>query len=256
MGLEIRGRHGAPLGGDDHGAARQEKARHADRLVEQSAAVALQIEDQRPGLTQFAVRLPEFGHRGLSEAVHLDVAHAVRDPIGRIDRVERNPVAHEREAQPLRNAVAHDLQRDLRAGLAAQVLRHVGAREAHGLRRVDTHDAVVGPHSGAFGRASGDGVHHDDRVAQHVELHADSAELPVDALAHAPHLLGREVGRMGVEPFEHARNGPLDDWSHVLVVHVEFRQVAVHPGEFLQLLHVRPVLRRQRQRTEQGEQSR
>ena len=50
---------------------------------------------------------------------------------------------------------------------------------------------------------------------------------------------------MGVEPFEHARNGPLDDGSHVLVVHVELRQVAVHPGEFLQLLHVRPVLRRQ-----------
>ena len=74
------------------------------------------------------------------------------------------------------------------------------------------------PHADPFGWSPGDGVHHDHRVAQDVELHADAAEFPVETLLHALHLLGADVGRVGVQLFEHARDGALDDGFHLHLV--------------------------------------
>lgn len=99
--------------------------------------------------------------------------------------------------------------------LPRRCLGHVRAAHPHGVERINAHDAVVGPDADPFGWSPGDGVHHDHRVAQDVELHADAAEFPVETLLHALHLLGADVGRVGVQLFEHARDGALDDGFHL-----------------------------------------
>ena len=155
--------------------------------------------------------------------------------------------------QPSGGAVADNVDFDLRAALPAQVFRHIGAPHAHGIERVDAHDAVVGAHADPLGRSSGDGVHDDDRVTQHVELDAYAAELPVETLLHALHLLGADVGRVGVQLFEHARNGPLDDGFHIHFIDIKPRKVAENLCEFLKLLRVIRILRREGQNAENGE---
>ena len=152
-----------------------------------------------------------------------------------------------------RRTVTHDVDLDLRAALAAQVFGHVGAPHAHGIERVDAHDAVVGPHADPLGRASGNGVHDDDRVAQHVEFDADAAELPVETLLHTFHLLGADIGRVGVQLLEHARDGPFDDGFHLHVVDVKPREITENLRQFLKLLRVVRVLRREGQNAEGGE---
>ena len=190
----------------------------------------------------------------MSEAVHPDVTHALRRQIGRIDRMDRNAVAHQRKAEHPAYARPHDLQRDLRTAPAPQELRHIGARKTHGVERVDTHDAVVGPHAGPLGRTARNGIDHDNRIAQRVELHADTAELPVEALAHAAHLLGRQVGRMGIQPFEHPLDSPLDNRAHRLLVDIKFGQIPVDPGKLLQLLQIVGLLRRKGQHRKQRQE--
>ena len=233
--------------------ARQEEPRHPDRLLQQAAAVAPQVEDQPLGPSQLAVGLGEFLHRGAAEAVDLDVADAVASQVGGIDGVQGNFVADNHETESSGRAVAHDVDPDLRAGLAPQVFGNVRAAHPHGVERVDTHDAVVGPDADPLGGSSGDGVHHDHRVAQDVELHADAAEFPVETLLHALHLLRADVGRMGVQLFEHARDGALDDGFHLHLVDVKPRKVAENLREFLELARIVLGLRREGQDGEDSE---
>ncbi|MEI3529396.1 MAG: hypothetical protein V8Q28_06435 [Alistipes sp.] len=95
-----------------------------------------------------------------------------------------------------------------------------------------------------FGRTAGYGVDDDDRVAQDVELHADAAELAVEARGNGLHLLGIEVGRMGVQFVEHALDGLLHERRHLDLVDVVAGQEAVDLHEFLQLRRRIGVLRR------------
>ena len=130
--------------------------------------------------------------------------------------------------------MAHDVDFDFRTGPAAQVPGHLRAGHPDGRKRVDAHDAVVGPDADPFGGASGDGVDDDHRVAQHVELHTDAAEFAVEAL----HLFGIEVGRVGVQLFEHPPDGALDDGFHLHLVDIETVQIAVDLHQFAELLQV------------------
>ena len=243
----------ARLGRDDHRAARQEESRHPDRLLQQAAAVAPQVEDQPFGPSQLAVGLGEFVHRGAAEAVDLDIADALAGQIGGVDGVQGDFVADDHEMEPSGRAVAHDVDSDLRAGLAPQVFGHVRAAHPHGVERINAHDAVVGPDADPFGWSPGDGVHHDHRVAQDVELHADAAEFPVETLLHALHLLGADVGRVGVQLFEHARDGALDDGFHLHLVDVKTRKITENLREFLELARIVLVLRREGQDGEGSE---
>ena len=96
--------------------------------------------------------------------------------------------------QRLRLPVAHDVYFDLRTGLAAQVLGHVGLLEAHGVERVDAHDAVIGHDAHALGRSADDRIDHDHRIPQDIEFDADTAEFAVETLLHALHILRADIG--------------------------------------------------------------
>ena len=206
------------------------------------------------GPAQLVERLAELRHRRASETIDLEIAHAVGGHIGRIDRVERNLVADDHEMQRCRLPVAHDVDFDPRAGLAAQVLRHVGLLEAHGVERVDAHDAVVGHDAHALGRPADDRIDHDHRIPQHIELDADAAELTVETLLHALHILRTDIGRMGVQLFEHPLNGAFDQRPHLHLVDIQPVEVAVNLHQFPQLLCGPGLLRREGQGEKGGEE--
>ena len=180
--------------------------------------------------------LQKLRHGRPSEAVDFDVADAFGRHVGGIDRVERNAVARDDEVQLPGHAVAHHVDSDLRTTLTAQVAGDIAHAHPHGIERINADDAVVGQHADLFGRTARNGVGHDNRIAQQRKLHADAAELAVEARLHPLHLLGTEVGRVGVKLLEHGRNGALDQRSHLHVIDVEPLEQLVDPVELL-LLH-------------------
>ena len=135
-------------------------------------------------------------------------------------------------------SVPHDVDRHPRTALAAQVSGHVGTRQPHGVERVDTHNPVVGQHTDPLGRTADDGIDHDDRIAQNVEFDPDAAEPAVEARIDGLHFVGTDIGRMGIEPFEHAFDSPLDQGPGVHLVDVETVQITVNLKELLQLVRL------------------
>ena len=213
------GRHRAPLGRDDPAAARQEEVGHSDRLIEQAAAVAPQIEDQRTHALHPLERLDELLHRRPPETVHLDIPRLRIDLVGRVDRMERNIAARHGKRQRR----------------AAQSFGHLGPAQPDGPLPVDPHDPVARQQSHLRRRASGDRVDDHHRVVQHIEFDPDTAETAVEALVDALHLLLRKIGRMGIEPREHPADRLLDQRRRIERIDVGGIHIAIGLHEFLQL---------------------
>ena len=103
---------------------------------------------------------------------------------------------------------------------------------------IDFDDPVVGAQADGLGRSSGNGVHHDQGIAQQVELDPDAAKLPVEALAHLRHLLRIDIGRMGVQLGQHAADGALDQRGHLHLIDVQGIERLVNLVEFHHLARV------------------
>ncbi len=86
------------------------------------------------------------------------------------------------------------------------------------------------------------------------EFDADAAELAVEARRDRAHLLGIDIGRVGVQFFEHSPNGALDERRHLGIVDIKTVQIAVYLGEFLQLPRSIGVLRREGQHRKGSEE--
>lgn len=79
-------------------------------------------------------------------------------------------------------------------------------------------------------RAARDDIHHDNGIAQDVEFDADTAETAVEHLLDAFHLLGGQVGRVGVQLQQHFADRFFDQCVVVDRIYVCAVQVAVKTG--------------------------
>ena len=224
LGAVFLARHGAPLHVDDEVARLQELVGYAHGGIEEAAAVVLQVEHQ----VAHALALERVDGRHelivgrCAEAADAHVADGGADHVGGVDGLEGNFVAHDGERQHARDAAAHHAEPHLGAPLAAQAAHNLVAAHLHagygGV--VDADDAVAGQHAHLFRGAVGDGLDDQQRVAVHVELHADAVEGALERLHHLLGLLGGRIGGVGIEAAEHSPDGVLREVVGADGVHI------------------------------------
>ena len=207
----------------------QEESCHLDGGVEHPAAVAAQVENERLYALQFPECLAELAHGGASETVYLDISGLFIYTVCRVDGVERYVVSRDGEVHHLGRAATRHPDLHNAAARAAQQRRHLAALDTHYVAAVHLHYAVVGLQPDGFGRALDDGVDDDDRIVVYVVLDAYAAELAVERLVLAAHLLLVEVYRVRVEILEHAPYGILDQRLHIHLVYIRGIEIAVEP---------------------------
>lgn len=191
---------------------------HQNRLVEEAARIAAQVENQLadPLAAQRVERPRQLLVGRPGELPQADVADAVGDAEGRLDTSDGYHVTHHLDRNQVGNSLPAQPQTDLRAARTAQHLDHLLLRNAaSGHERVaDFEDAVPGPHPRLVARTVGDDVEHDDRIGGHVEDHADAVELTLEGLVERLHLRGGDVDRMGVQFAHEQRDDMLGKRIH------------------------------------------
>jgi hypothetical protein len=198
-------------GGDD-GALGEEQVGHADRLVEQTAGVAAQVE--HPRARALLLQLGDLGLEILAglvgELVDLEVADvALEQPAA--DARDPDHVARDRQHQWRVDAHALDGDDDLGVGVAAQPVHRLGQVQVLGRVVVDLDDVVARLHAGlGGGRLGRDQVQDRQRllagllVLAHADGDADAAELAGGADVHLARRLGIEQHAVGIERAQHA----------------------------------------------------
>ena len=150
----------AVFGIDDQFVGGQELVGDGDRLVEEPARIAPQVEDQfaHSLRAERRERFEQFGVRGAGELVQFDEGDVAGEHQCRREAADRDLVAHDRHLHQFVDAAPFEAQPHLR-----------------------------------------DDVQHDHRVGGHVEYHADAVEFAVERFVDFGHLRGGDVDRVGVE---------------------------------------------------------
>ena len=148
----------AALGEHDR-ALVEEVVGDGDRLVEQAAGVAAQVDhvalEVLDRLLQGVDLLHQVGVRLLVEGGDLDVDHVAFGP--RLDGVDADHVAHDLDVEGIVLALAHDGERDRRVDRPAHLVDRLLERQADDLLAVQVRDEVVGLQPGLGRRRVVDG---------------------------------------------------------------------------------------------------
>ena len=176
----------ASAGIDYHVALGQEHAGNLSSRAEISAAVALEVEDERlhPLLFQ---PFHCIGHLVLgcgSERAEADETNAGFHDICGVERLHGNLVARHLECVNAIDSAADDAEIDFCALRTAQTTHNLLAAHLHTGDGcvVDRHDAVAGYDADLLRRASGYGLNHNERVFKHIKLHSDAVEVALQRL--------------------------------------------------------------------------
>ena len=222
---EVASPFGASFGVDNEFFLSQELVGQVDGGVEVASAVALQVEDEV--FHAFAFELFEsvgkFVKGGRAEIINAHVADVFGIHVDGVDAVYGNLVARDDEVQGLADAAAQHAEVDLAAFRSAQsacdfVRAHFHAGDG---RVVDGYDAVARQDACFFGRPAGHGLDDHECVFVHVELYADSFEVPLKRFIEFFHLFRVGVGGVRVELAQHLDDGALDQFVFIHGVHVE-----------------------------------
>ena len=198
-------------------AALQEGIGDGDGLVQQSARVVAQVEDETDQLV--AQLLLDLGHRGfnarcrlLGEAGDPDIADAaVLDAVAH--RLDPDDVTRDRDLEGFLVATL-DGQLDVRADRTAHALDRLVEGQAEDRLRIQLDDQVTGLDAGAERRGVVDRRDHHDDAVLHRHLDAEPAERPAGLHLHVLEAVLVEIAGMGIECREHA----LDRRFHQLLV--------------------------------------
>ena len=187
----------------------QEFVGNKNRLVEVSARIAPQIEEQliHPLGLEAQQRLRQFRMRRAGKLAEFDVSDAVGQHEGGLDALDRHGAAHHLDLDRIGNAVAVQGQLHAAVTRAAQTADDLllGNLLSGHEGVVDAHDAVTGSHAGLVARPRGDDVDHRHGIGQHVEDHANAVELPLEGFVDRLHLGGGDVDRMRIKLLDEQR---------------------------------------------------
>ena len=208
------------LGIDDHSLFGQQFVGNQNRLIEESARIATQVEDQLVHTlsTQEDNRTQHLGVGVLGKGRQTYETDVVGQHKCRIDALQRNSIARNRHIDSIFDRQSFECQSHLATSLSAQhlhdaVLRHALSRH---VAVVDANDAVAILHTRLLAGSRRHYIEHNDRVGGHIEDHADTVELTLERLVHRLHILCGDIDRVGVELLH-------QQWQHLLGdrIHIE-----------------------------------
>ena len=202
-------------------------------MVEQSSAVAPQIENQGRRGPNTLESLGELRHGIRPETVHLYITNAVGRHVSRIDGTYGNIAAHYLEIEHTRRAFSHDFQLHPAALRTAEQFGDIGTLRTYRRTAVHAGYAVAGSDTDTLGRPAGNGAHDYYRIAENIELDAYASETAVERLHGIFHLFGRKVCGMGIELGQHAAYALFDHGTVIERIDIMPRKQAIKLGEFL-----------------------
>ena len=231
---------GVAAAGRDDLAVLEEGVGDRDRLIEQTAGVVAQIEDEalqlvgRDVLEDLVDRIAQAVEGlfvELGDAQITDVAALFT----RAHRLDADRVADDLDLQRLGGALAADGQRDRRIDRAAHLVDRLVQAEALHLIAVEMGDEVAGAHAGAGGRGLVDRGDDLDEAVLHGDLDAEATELAARLHLHVLEGLRRHVARMGIERGQHAVDGAFDQLRIVGLLDVVGADALEHVAEQIEL---------------------
>src|SRR5262245_3943519 len=237
--IEPLGFLGGAAAGRDDLALLQERIGDRDRLIEQSARIVAQVDDEALELVaglggEVGDRLLQVCGGLLTELGDADKADVVPFE-ARAHRAHLDARAGDGDLDGLVLALAHDLEFDLRVLRAAHLLdRLIEGEPLHRLV-VEMRDDVVGHDAGLGRRRLVDRGDDLDQAVLHGDLDAEAAELAPGLHLHVAEALGIHVARMRIEPSQHAVDRRFDQLAVVGFFHVVGAHALEHVAEQAEL---------------------
>ena len=218
----------------DHQAVRfDEGRRNGNRAVEQTARVVAKIENQaleRPlvFLVQRVERIDEQLAGMLLELGDAQVAVTAFQQFG-FHAADLDHCARQRNDDGLIDALAHDGELDRRARLAAHALDRVVERHALDRCLVELDDEIARFDARLESRGVLDGRHNLHEAVFHADLDPEPPEFALGADLEVLETLGVEVGRMRIQPRQHA----IDRFGNEFLVVYRLDVIALDAGEHI-----------------------
>ena len=199
---------GTTFGVRDERVGRKEGGRHGDGSVEQAARVVAQVEHDAlhrdVALLEHLVDVLREQLAGvLLELRDAEVAVAGFEQL-RLDRLDLDDGAVERDDPGFRLALADDRERDRGVGLAAHLLDGIVQGHALHIEIIELDDHVARLDAGAERGGVLDGRDHLHEPLFHPDLDAEAAELALRAGLEILEGVDVEVGRVRIEARQHA----------------------------------------------------
>ena len=207
----------------------QKRVGDRDRLGQEAARVVAQVEHHAlQRVTLFAEEIVDSFNQPrcclFRECGQPHIADAVEN-LGP-DRANLDEIANDGHVERFQLA-ALDLDGDLRADLAAELLDSLGQLHADDRDVIDGDQVILGLEPGAGSRRIIDRRHNLDHALVHGDLDAKAAEPALGLLLHLREILGVEEGRVRIKRGQHAGDGSLDQLAIVDFVDIAF----AHPLE-------------------------
>ena len=207
----------------DQLACGQELVGDQNRLIEEAARIIAQVENQlgHTLLTQLREGLLQLHKRRAGKLRQTNEADAIRKHRRRLDTLDGDGIAHNRNIDQLVDILTLERESHLRAASSAQTLDDVVLRHLHTRhqRIVDLDDAIARHDSRLGTRAIGNDTQHDNRIGRSVERHANTVELALQRLVQLLHLACGDIYRVRIQLAHHQRDDQLGERIHRDRVH-------------------------------------
>ena len=184
-------------GADDALSAIEEEVGQSERLVQVSAGVAAQVQDDPSRIRQDGERGVDLRGRVASHPIQMDVADTFVHIVDR-DRRDVNLVAFDgvwdRRGKPL----SLDRHVDHGSGGTANALGGVSGGPPLGAFAIHAHDDVAHLHPDPLGRRGAEDGRHRDAVVKLADLDTDARVVARCGFTELVHVPGSEHGRVGI----------------------------------------------------------
>ena len=228
----------AALGGDDH-ASVQETIGDLHRLIQQSAGIVAQIEDQAGDLSacfrpQRVERLAQVCVRPVLERLDLHIRQLAIEELS-FHGDQPDHVAHERKRARFRPSGALRLHRHLGARRAHQRAHRLRLAPAVHGASIDLDQPIARLEPGARGGSVVDRRHHHHVVAARGELQADAAVFALGLLLEGGVRARVHEARVRIQGVDHAVDGSVDQLRLVHRFDVVILDQREHVTEYIEL---------------------
>ena len=160
---------------------------------------------------------------GGSKTADAYIADAWTYHIGGIDGLHGNLRTDNGELQQILDALTDNSQMHYRTFRTAQALHNLLFRHLHARNGgvIDGDDAVARYDAHLLGGTVGNGLDDEQRVLNHVELHADALEIATEGLVGILYLLGGHVTGVGIKFVKHPSDSVLGEFLLVDAVYIK-----------------------------------